>query len=743
MSYLPLTNNYAGGCSITLQSFIGPTGPTGIQGATGPYNFNTFSTNYIANRVISTPNPPFQSVCCDTTDFRTCSLLFPAQFSLQGIDFWIQSQISTWRTGDKISIQKAYDASNVVNYTLTADVFYSFSFQVPVVVDSFDGLINDGDEVIFTYIPVSRDGATGATGVTGIQGSTGPQGIQGPTGIQGNTGPTGPQGIQGPTGPIGATGAPSNIIGPTGPQGPAGIILGESIYGELKSSTTVTTKTFTVLGAYQGFFSMNAGIFNGVQLNINASPTGSSFTILEGAVYNAQIDLTLQKTSGGGLSSYRIAVFVNGVDTGSGQLFSFQNTNETVPITYTFLGTGTVGQIVDVRISQLTGALSTLSILRNNQLIISTSPVQGPAGPTGPIGPSGNDPRIQSGVSFGDGLVWRPALNKYIPTDTDVMIGNGCGESNVSSNNNNVAFGNLAFSFTTGIPSNNICIGDNAGRSLVGTPAGSAGAENIAIGKSRLGGNTPGNNCSGTVRIGSLGSGLAEKGTGNFAVAIGRNTGRTNQGANSIILSALGTDLDNTVASSCKIAPIRQAFSNLPPSHLMYDNTSKEVFFVNQPVLHLINNSVSSATLLNQVQGIPCNDTQITLNGIGLTTNNTVLNGISTVVFSGFVVGQSYLMSCSIALQHTTTGNRIHRLAQRFTTGTPNITDALQDSMITTIFGQTSSFGNVSWSNQLNGTVFTCGSLSDKCWWSQTVDVGTLTAGGFTNLPLTITIIRL
>jgi len=730
-SYLALINEQGAGCntSIVLNSIIGPsgpkgdtgfTGPTGSTGATGPigptgpYNFNTYSTNYIANRIINTPNPPFQSICCDTTDFTNCSLLFPALLSLQGIDFWIQSQISTWKTGDKISIQKAYDASNVVNYTLTADAFYSFSFQVPVVVDSFTGLINNGDEVIFTYIP---QGPIGATGATGIQGSTGPQGIQGPTGIQG---PVGPTGSIGPTGPVYAP--PSS-----------------SIYGELKTSATVTTKTFTVLNQFEPFFSLVPGLSNGVQVNVNAPPVGSSFTLLQNGIYQGLFDLTVIKTVGGGNPEFQVNTYVDGVNTGTGQIFTLQT--DAVPLTLTTLGQGTAGMQVEIRIAQLSGTLATIDLLRVNQVIILVS--GGPIGPTGPTGPSGLDPRIQSGLTFGDGLVWRPSLGRYVPTDSDVMIGNGCGEGNVSSNNNNVAFGNLAFSFTTGIPLNNICIGDQAGRSLVGTPAGSAGAENIAIGKSRLGGNTPGNSTVGAVQIGSLGSGLAQKGCGNFAVAIGRGAGRTNMASNSIIISALGTDLENTIASSCKIAPIRQSFSNLPPSHLMYDNTSKEVFFVNQPVLHLTNNSVSSATLLNQVQGIPCNDTQVVLNGIGLTTNNTTLNGISTVVFSGFVVGQSYLMSCSLGLQHTTAGNRIHRLAQRFTAGVPAITDVLQDSIITTIFGQTSTFGNVSWSNQLNGTVFTCGSLTDKVWWSQTVDVGTITTGGFTNLPLTITIIRL
>lgn len=378
--------------------------------------------------------------------------------------------------------------------------------------------------------------------------------------------------------------------------------------------------------------------------------------------------------------------------------------------------------------------------------------IQGPTGPTGPIGiqgPTGSlgstgptgpispDPRIVSGINFSDTLRWN-GISQYVPTTSDVFLGQFTGQNFPSSNQNNVCIGSSAFTTVGANCDNNVCLGSSAGASLQANSA-----ENIAIGKNRLGGNTPGNNCSGTVRIGSLGSGLAEKGTGQFAIAIGRNSGRTNQAANSIIISALGTDLDNTVASSCRVAPIRQISSSLPPSHLMYDNVTKEVSFVNNAFLHLINNSILTATLLNQVQGIPCNSTQVAINGIGLTTTDTTLNGISTVVFSGFVVGQSYLISCSMALQHTTAGNRVVRLSQRYTSGVPAITDVIQDSMITTVFGQTSTFGNIANGIQLNGTVFSCGTPSDKIWLSQTTDIGTISSGGTTNLPLVITIQQL
>lgn len=712
-NYQALSNTYGSGCCITLNSIIGPTGATGvtgIQGETGPYNLNTFSTNYIANRVISTPNPPIQQICCDTTDFRTCSLLFPAQLSLQGIDFWIQSQISTWRTGDKISIQKAYDASNVVNYTLTADAFYLFSFQIPVIVDDFTGVINDGDEIIFTYIPISRDGATGATGVTG------------PTGIQGFTGP------QGPTGPTG-------LAGLTGPTGPAGLnaVSGLPVYSELETSITTTNKTFTVLNQYEPFYDLVAGLNQGCVQTITSSPNvnGCSIRPLTIGTYFFTFDLSAIKVSSGAICTFELGGFVNGLQTGSTSIFSIEN-NSTNALTLTgLINVPNTTSNLEVRIRQISGPLNSLTLVRTQFTVCLQTAIQGSTGPTGP---SSNDSRIVSGVNFSDTLRWN-GVSQYVPTTSDVFLGQFSGQGAVNNNVFNIGIGSSALTSISGAGGNNIALGQAAGQGLR-TPA----TECISIGKNTMAGIST---CAGGISIGSMGFGSSQINKGDFSINIGRNTGRNNQGARSIILSALGSDLENAVADSCKIAPIRQAFNNLPPSHLMYDNSSKEVFYVNQPVLHLINNSVSAATLLNQVQGVPCNDTQITLNGIGLSTTNTVLNLISTVVFSGFQVGQSYLMSCTLALQHTTAGNRVNRLSQRYTNGVPAITDVIQDSVITTIFGQTSTFANWSWSNQLNATVFTCSSLTDKVWWSTTTDLGTLTAGGATNVPLTITILQL
>jgi hypothetical protein len=725
-NYQALSNLYGGGCCITLNSFTGPqgetgptgfTGPQGDTGPTGPLSLQTYETTYIADTTSSSVFVPSGFIRCIGLDFSTTSELLPAQFSSQNIDFYIQSGMANWNTGDKISISVVNSGSNICNYTLTAPPYYASGFHIPVNIDSSSGSILNDDPVLFTYIPLGPIGPTGPQGVTGV------------------TGPTGPTGINGATGPTGIIG-PTGFTGPIGPTGAQGVVLGSSVYGELKTSTSVTTKTFTALGAYQGFFSMVAGVTNGVQLNINASPIGSSFTILQAGVYNTQSDFTLAKTVGGGSPEYRLAIFVNGVDSGSGQTFTI--TNDTVPITYTFLGNGLVGQVIDIRIAQLSGTLSTISILRNNQLLVLVSAVQGPTGARGPTGPSGNDTRIVSGVNFSDTLRWN-GVSQYVPTTSDVYLGEFSGLGAINSNIFNIGIGSSALLNNSGAGGNQIALGQNAGKGLR-TPS----TECISIGKNTMSGLST---CAGGISIGSMGSGLDQTGKGDFSINLGRNTGRTNQPARSIVISALGTDLNTTLTDSTCIAPIRQAFNNLPLFSLQYNDTTKEIVKVVNPFLHLTNNNVSSSTTIDTIQGFPCNDSQIVINGLGLTTSNQTVNGISTVVFAGFQVGSSYLCSANHGIVHTTPAgsNRVCRIGQRYTTSaTITAADVLQDSVVTTIFPQSAAiFSNVCWNNQLNGTIFSCSSINDRIWFSITVSVGVVALGGYTANPATITIIKL
>jgi len=67
---------------------------------------------------------------------------------------------------------------------------------------------------------------------------------------------------------------------------------------------------------------------------------------------------------------------------------------------------------------------------------------------------------------------------------------------------------------------------------------------------------------------------------GTSAVAIGYNAGRTSQGNNSIILNATGANLDQTVANTFTVAPVRNDVANIAEV-MFYNNTSKEVTYGN------------------------------------------------------------------------------------------------------------------------------------------------------------------
>jgi len=684
----------------------GSTGPIGPTGATGPYNFNTLSTNYIANRIINTPNPPLQSVCCDTTDFRTCSILFPALLSLQGIDFWLQSQISTWKAGDKISIQKAYSPSNVVNYTLTANAFYSFSFQVPVVVDTFTGIINNGDEVVFTYIP---------------------------------------------KGPIGPT-------GPTGPIGPPGQVLGSSVYGELKTSTITTTKTFAALNSFQGFFNLVTGIFNGVTVQPNPSPTPSRFIVQQSGTYNVETDLSITVTVGGGDHTFQYAPFINNVQGGVGQVFEIGGAIASVPITLTFLANLVVGDVVDMRIAQTVGSLATISISRCNQLLILTSPVQGPIGPTGPTGPQGTV--LANGAAYSDYLYWEPTTSKWTPglqlDNFHLGYNAGLGFKGPTEGNSNTFVGGLAGVVGPGAPGrfDITAVGYQAVNSLNfnggnNTAVGSHALETLPLADAIAIGNYAGrlNAGIGSVSIGTYLGTAGQQNLGQFSITIGRRCGETNFPAQCIALSAVGTPFNGVAAqtNSFYVNPIRQVTTNLPDGNLWYNSATKEVNYVKNGFLYLYNTTLSNTTTIDTVQGLAADVSQVTINGIGLTSTNITLGGIATVYFSGFVVGQSYLIFVTHGIVHTTANqNRVCRVAVRTTTGTPATTDTILNASITTVFGQAAAiFSNVCWSNQMNGTIFTCATATDKVWFSTTVSVGTVALGGYPTNPGVINIVKM
>lgn len=98
--------------------------------------------------------------------------------------------------------------------------------------------------------PVGADGIRGATGSAGTAGADGAPGAQGPSGaqgIQGSQGVPGAQGVTGPTGLTGATGAtgPIGLTGATGPTGAAGTPAPTFNYG------APTARALALSTAYQ------------------------------------------------------------------------------------------------------------------------------------------------------------------------------------------------------------------------------------------------------------------------------------------------------------------------------------------------------------------------------------------------------------------------------------------------------------------------------------------------------------
>jgi hypothetical protein len=63
---------------------------------------------------------------------------------------------------------------------------------------------------------------------------------------------------------------------------------------------------------------------------------------------------------------------------------------------------------------------------------------------------------------------------------------------------------------------------------------------------------------------------------GNDAIAIGNGAGQNSQAANSIVINATGSTLDNTTASSTKLAPIRNV-NQASTQYLFYNNSTSEV----------------------------------------------------------------------------------------------------------------------------------------------------------------------
>jgi hypothetical protein len=78
----------------------------------------------------------------------------------------------------------------------------------------------------------------------------------------------------------------------------------------------------------------------------------------------------------------------------------------------------------------------------------------------------------------------------------------------------------------------------------------------------------------------AVGDGAGRITQGEYAVALGRAAGDTNQGNNSIIINATGSALDQTTANTFTVAPIRNDVANVAQV-MFYNTTSKEITYGN------------------------------------------------------------------------------------------------------------------------------------------------------------------
>jgi hypothetical protein len=143
-----------------------------------------------------------------------------------------------------------------------------------------------------------------------------------------------------------------------------------------------------------------------------------------------------------------------------------------------------------------------------------------------------------------------------------------------------VAVGTTAGTITQGTAA--VAVGDNAG-------ANAQGIQSVAIGQN-AGTTTQGNTA---VAIGAgaaagsqgtnavaIGTGAGYISQGANSIAIGKDAGFGNQGTNSIVLNATGAQLNQTVANTFTVAPVRNDVSNIAEV-MFYNATSKEVTYGN------------------------------------------------------------------------------------------------------------------------------------------------------------------
>jgi hypothetical protein len=203
------------------------------------------------------------------------------------------------------------------------------------------------------------------------------------------------------------------------------------------------------------------------------------------------------------------------------------------------------------------------------------------------------------------------------------LKGDGSNISNISVPNTDWA--NIGNINNTNGPTK-LAIGQNAGSNTQGNSAVAIGIDagennqgfiSIAIG-SGAGGNGQGQaavaigtdtgaNIQGIEAI-AIGFKAGNQGQGQQSIAIGKRAGNVNQGNNSIILNATGDPLDQTVANTFTVAPVRNDTSNIAEV-MFYNTTSKEITYGN--TISVTGNVTANNNTGNgsQLTGIPTQTT--------------------------------------------------------------------------------------------------------------------------------------
>ena len=138
-------------------------------------------------------------------------------------------------------------------------------------------------------------------------------------------------------------------------------------FGELGTSTTVTTMTFTGMNPTPSQFlqELTLAESNQVILLAPAAPAASTLEVTRLGVYTISLDLIISNPAGGGERSFELSVFVNGF-LALPVVVLIIGVKDTNASTFTSVRTLFPNSVFDFRIRKLTGTDITLDIERFN-----------------------------------------------------------------------------------------------------------------------------------------------------------------------------------------------------------------------------------------------------------------------------------------------------------------------------------------------------------------------------------------